>query len=158
MTMGLRICADGMVSWHLDCFRIRATGDIKGRRQERRGDVDITSELFRLQRQKGRRAMAWDVTFELVRASVGAPDSDRYRLVTQKVIEEIVRHLGEVAPQTEREISRFTAALADPTAVLITTTLVATCLAEQVAGETGQDLVGEARGRAVARVGTLSII
>jgi len=38
--------------------------------------------------------MAWDVTFELVRASVGAPDSDRYRLVTQKVIEEIVRHLG----------------------------------------------------------------
>ena len=68
----------------------------------RRRDVDITSELFRLQRQKGRRAMAWDVTFELVRASVGAPDSDRYRLVTQKVIEEIVRHLGEVAPETER--------------------------------------------------------
>ena len=62
----------------------------------RRRDVDITSELFCLQRQKGRRAMAWDVTFELVRASVGAPDSDRYRLVTQKVIEEIVRHLGEV--------------------------------------------------------------
>ncbi len=69
--------------------------------------MDITSELFRLQRQKGRRAMAWDVTFELVRASVGAPDSDRYRLVTQKVIEEIVRHLGEVAPETEEDSPPF---------------------------------------------------
>src|SRR5258708_15578418 len=157
MTMGLRICADGMVSWHLDCFRIRATGDIKGSRQERRGDVDITSELFRLQRKRGGRARAGDVTCELVRASVGAPDSDRYRLVTQKVIEEIVRHLGEVAPQTEREISRFTAALADPTAVLITTTLVATCLAEQVAGQTGKDLVDEGVIRAVTGVATLPI-
>jgi hypothetical protein len=120
--------------------------------------VDITSELFRLQRQKGRRAMAWDVAFELVRASVGAPDSDRYRLVTQKVIEEIVRHLGEVAPETEEEIPRFTAALADPTVVLITTTLVATCLAEQVAGQTGKDLVDEAISRAVTWVATLPTI
>jgi hypothetical protein len=120
----------------------------------RRRDVDITSELFRLQRQKGRRAMAWDVTFELVRATVGAPDSDRYRLVTQKVIEEIVRHLGEVAPETEEEIPRFTAALADPTAVLITTTLVATCFAEQVAGQTGKDLVDEAISPALTRVAT----
>ena len=120
--------------------------------------MDIISELFRLQRQKGRRAMAWDVTFELVRASVGAPDSDRYRLVTQKVIEEIVRHLGEVAPETEEEIPRFTAALADPTAVLITTTLAATCLAEQVAGQTGKDLVDEAISGAVTRVATLPTI
>ena len=120
--------------------------------------MDITSELFHLQRQKGRRAMAWDVTFELVRASVGAPDSDRYHLVTQKVIEEIVRHLGEVAPETEEETPRFTAALADPTAVLITTTLVATCLAEQVAGQTGKDLVDEAISQAVTRVATLPII
>jgi hypothetical protein len=119
----------------------------------RRRDVDITSELFRLQRQKGRRAMAWDAAFELVRASVGAPDSDRYRLATQKVIEEILRHLGQVAPETEEEIPRFTAALADPTAVLITTTLVATCLAEQVAGQTGI-LIDEAISRAVTRVAT----
>ena len=119
--------------------------------------MDITSELFRLQRQKGRRAMAWDVTFELVRASVGAPDSDRYRLITQKVIDEIVRHL-EVAPETEEKIPRFAAALADPTAVLIATTLAATCLAEQVAGQTGKDLVDEAISRAVTRVATLPAI
>ena len=115
--------------------------------------MDITSELFRLQRQAGRRAMAWDAAFELVRASVGAPDSDRYRLVTQKVIEEIVRHLGEGAPETEEENPRLTATLADPTAVLISTTLVATCLAEQVAGQTGI-LVDEAISRAVTRVAT----
>lgn len=102
--------------------------------------------------------MAWDATFELVRASVGAPDSDRYRLVTQKVIEEIVRHLGDVAPETEDQISRFTGALADLTAVLITTTLVATCFAEHVAGQTGKDLVEEAISRAVTRVATLPII
>ena len=93
--------------------------------------------------------MAWDAAFELVRASVGAPDSDRYRLVTQRVIEEIVRHLTE----TEEEIPRLTAALADPTAVLITTTLVATCLAEQLARQTGV-LVDEAISRAVTRVAT----
>ena len=115
--------------------------------------MDITSELFRLQRQAPRRAMAWDAAFELVRASVGTPDSDRYRLVTQKVIEEIVRHLGKFAPETEEEIPRLTAAQADPTAVLITTTLVATCLAEQVAGQTGI-LVDEAISRAVTRVAT----
>ena len=116
--------------------------------------MDITSALFRLQRQARRRAMAWDAAFELVRASVGAPDSDRYRLVTQKVIEEIVHHLAEVALETDEEMRRLTAALADPTAVLITTTVVATCLAEQVAGQTGI-LVDEAISRAVARVATL---
>lgn len=102
--------------------------------------------------------MAWDVTFELVRVSVGAPDSDRYGLVTQKVIEEIVRHIGEVAPETEEEIPRFAAALADATAVLITTTLAATCLAEQVAGESSKDLVDETISRAVTRVATLPTI
>jgi hypothetical protein len=102
--------------------------------------------------------MAWDVTFELVRASVGEPDSDRYRLVTQKVIKEIVRHLGEVERETEEVVPRFTAALADPTAVLITTTLVATGFAQQVAGQTGKDLVDEAISRAVTRVATLPTI
>ena len=113
--------------------------------------MDIAAELFRLQGQAGRRAMAWDAAFELIRASVGAPDSDRYRLVTQKVIEELMRHLAETAPETDEEMRRLTAALADPTAMLITTTVVATRFAEQVAGQTGI-LVDEAISRAVTRV------
>jgi hypothetical protein len=69
-----------------------------------------------------------------------------------------VRHLGGGARETEEEVPRFTAALADPTAVLITTTLVATCFAEQVAGQTGKDLVDEAISRAVTRVAMLPTI
>jgi len=50
------------------------------------------------------------------------------------------------------------AALAEPTAVLVTATLVATCLAEHVAGQTRKDLVDEAISRAVTRVATLPTI
>jgi hypothetical protein len=113
--------------------------------------VDVTSELIRLQGPARRRARSWDVAFELVRASVGAPDSERYRLVTQRVIEEIERYVDEAAPDTDEEERRLIAALADPTAVLITTTLFATCLAEQVAGQSGT-LVDEAISQGLARV------
>ena len=116
--------------------------------------VDVTSELIRLQGPAGRRARSWDVAFELVRASVGAPDSDRYRLVTQRVVEEIGRHVDEATPGTEEEKRRLIAALADPAAVLITTTLFATCLAEQAAGHTGT-LVDEAISRGLARVSAM---
>jgi hypothetical protein len=100
-------------------------------------NVDIANELLRLQQQKGRRAMALDAAFELIRASAGVEYSQRYGLVTQKVIEEVARHLPDVAASTEEELRRLTLALADFTALLSTTTVVATYLAEDVATVNG---------------------
>lgn len=77
--------------------------------------------------------MAWDAAFELIRASVGAEYSERYGLVTQKVVEEVVRHLPDVTASTAEELHRLTPALADVTALLSTATVVATYLAEDVA-------------------------
>jgi hypothetical protein len=96
-------------------------------------NVDIANELLRLQQQKGRRAMALDAAFELIRASAGAACSERYGLVTQKVMEELARHLPDVKASTEEELRRLTPALADVTALLSTTTVVAAYLAEDVA-------------------------
>ncbi len=88
-------------------------------------------------------------------ASVGAPDSDRYRLETQRVIEQIGRHLGEAAPEMDEDKRRLLiTALADPTAVLITTTLFATCLAGQAAGQTGT-LVDETISRGLEQVSAI---
>lgn len=100
-------------------------------------NVDIANELLRLQQQKGRRAMAWDAAFELIRASAGAGYSERYCLVTQKVVEEVARHFPDITASTEEELRRLTLALADFTALLITTTVVATYLAEEVATVNG---------------------
>jgi hypothetical protein len=100
-------------------------------------NVDIADELLRLQQQKGRRAMALDVAFELIRASAGAADSERYGLVTQKVVDEVARHLPDATLSTEEQLRRLTPALADFTAMLSTTTVVATRLAEEVAGNSG---------------------
>ena len=96
-------------------------------------NVDITNELSRLQQQKGRRAMALDAAFELIKASAGASYSERYGLVTQNVIEEVARHLPVVTASTEEAPRRLTPALADVTALLSTATVVATYLAEDVA-------------------------
>jgi len=100
-------------------------------------DVDIVNELLRLQQQKGRRAMALDAAFELIRASAVAAYSERYGLVTQKVVEEVARQLPHVTALTEEELRRLTPALADFTALLSTTTVVASYLAEDVAGHKG---------------------
>ena len=98
---------------------------------------DIANELLRLQQQKGRRLMALDAAFELIGASAGAAYSERYGLVTQKVIEEVARHLLDVTGSTEEELRRLTPALADFTALLSTTTVVATYLAEDAARYNG---------------------
>ena len=100
-------------------------------------DVDIANELLRLQQQKGRRAMASDAAFELIMASAGAAYSERYDLVTQKVVEEVARHFPDVRASTEEELRRLTPALADFTALLSTTTVVATYLAEDEARHNG---------------------
>jgi hypothetical protein len=100
-------------------------------------NVEIANELLRLQQQKGRRAMALDAAFELIRAPAGTAYSERYGLVTQKVVEELGRHLPDVTASTEEELRRLTPALADFTALLTTTTVVATYLAEYVARHTG---------------------
>jgi hypothetical protein len=81
--------------------------------------------------------MALDAAFELIRAPAGAPYSERYGLVTQKVVEELGRHLPDVTASTEEELRRLTLALADFTALLTTTTVVATYLAEDVAKHNG---------------------
>jgi hypothetical protein len=100
-------------------------------------NVDIANELLRLQQQKGRRAMALDAAYELIRASAGAAYSERYGLVTQKVVEEVARHLPDVTASTEEELRRLTPALADFMALLSTMTVVASYLAEEVAGHNG---------------------
>jgi hypothetical protein len=99
--------------------------------------VDIANELLRMQQHKGRRAMALDAAFELIRASAGAADSERYALVTQKVVQEGARHLPEGTASTEEELRRLTPALADLTAVISTTIVAATYLAEEVARHSG---------------------
>jgi len=100
-------------------------------------NVDIVNELLRLQQQKGRRAMALDSAFELIRAPAGAAYSERYDLVTQKVVEEVARHLPDATASTEEELRRLTPAVADFTALLSTTTVVAAYLAEDVARHNG---------------------
>ena len=77
--------------------------------------------------------MALDAAFELIRASAGAAYSERYGLVTQKVVEEVALHLPDVTASTVEELRRLTPALADVTALLSTATVVATYLAEDVA-------------------------
>src|SRR5215831_17790277 len=96
-------------------------------------NVDIANGLLRLQQQKGRRAMALDAAFELIRASAGAAYSERYGLVTQKVVGEVALHLPDVTASTVKELRRLTPALADVTALLSTATVVATYLAEDLA-------------------------
>lgn len=81
--------------------------------------------------------MALDAAFELIRASAGAEYSKRYHLVTQKVVEEVARHFPDITASTEEELRRLALALADCTALLITTTVVATYLAEDVATVNG---------------------
>lgn len=97
--------------------------------------------------------MAWDTAYELIRASVGAASSDRYGIVTQKVVEEVARHIPDVTGSTEEELRRLTPALADFMALLSTTTIVAAYLAEEVAGHNGT-LVDETISLVLARVAT----
>jgi hypothetical protein len=78
-----------------------------------------------------------DAAYELIRASAGAGYSERYGLVTQKVVEEVARHLPDITALTEKQLRRLTPALADFMALLSTTTVVASYLAEEVAGHNG---------------------
>jgi DNA primase len=72
--------------------------------------------------------MALDAAFELIRASAGAAYCERYGLVTKKVVEEVARHFPDVMASTEQELRRLMPARADFTALLSTTTVVATYL------------------------------
>jgi hypothetical protein len=108
-------------------------------------DMGISRDVLREQRH---------VAFDLLTAFIGAPDTDRYRLVAREVVEGIVRHSAESAAATDEEMRRLTAALVEPAALLITTALVATCLAEAAAEQTGVG-ADELISRAVARVATL---
>lgn len=62
MTMGLRICVDGMVSWHLDCIRISAGADIKGRGDEVKQGIMPCIEVFTTEKLFDE---AWVVMFQL---------------------------------------------------------------------------------------------
>ena len=82
--------------------------------------MSVTSEMVRLQRQLPRRAKAWDATFELVRASVDAPDSDRFGLVTQRVVDGITTYLADVT-DTDDELSDYVCRPGGPTELVVIT-------------------------------------